>query len=567
MHGDNLNKPLEQITNERELLTALLHLKNLSAEANAEEIENSKQNTLYARGYAPVVKKQSITNSRQAPKKTLYKDIIKTKVSNLSALLGRAIPTIQIEAYQPDMPAYLGEVDSVIREAEYASLVPADLLQLVIEGEWKERHENAIQKKIVDVSLIDGVAFRCFSVKPDRYRGNKIYSELIQRDRILLDPATTKLETLEDCRWLILLNQMTAAEIEQRWGIKEKEYHGSSHSNRHYSETSGAVRVFSEYDDKGNARSGMEMKRYPVFALFWQPGQPDILRFQDGDQGQRDLRGRMYIVINDTKIAVNGFAQDLMGMYPVVAYSHDPIPYTFSGHSIVSNLKGTQDFVTLLYNLIAQNAMLRGGYTFMAEPGAVKQQNFKLGANGTMIPVAVGALREKKIQEMSPGDIGTSIVNFMNDEVAYARELTGDASGTLAGHVSSSVKSGKHAQTILETSNTQIGQYISMLDIGHKQAAYIEALMTQANVDMLNPLYAKRYRTRDLLDIDAAVRELDFTVEVLSKSNLPATSISAELNWWAIQYNLGVIHIYDYLKNTEQLDMFCLLYTSPSPRD
>ena len=555
MHGDNLDKPLEQITKESDLLAALLHLKNMSAEANREEIENSKQNTLYSRGYAPTVKKQSITNSRSAPKKTLHKDIIKIKLDNLGALLGRAIPTIQVEALQPDMPAYLGTADNKILRAQYNSIVPAELLQMVIEGEWRERHEAAIQKKIVDVTLIEGVCFRGFSLKPDRYRGNKIYSELIQRDRILLDPATTKLETLEDCRWLILLNEMTAAEIEQRWGLKERSYYGGNDKNKYYSENSGAVRMFSEFDDQGNMKKGMEMKRYPVFCLFWQPGQPDILRFEDGDKGPRDLRGRMYIVVNDTKIAVNSFAQDLMGMYPVAAYSHDPIPYTFSGHSIVSSLKGAQDFVNILYNIVAQNAIGRGGFHFMAEPGAVKQKNFKLSGTGTMIPVGVGALREKKIQEVSPGDIGQAVLSFMHDEVAYGRELAGDPSGTLSGHVSSSVKSGKHAQTILESSNTLVARYISMMDLGHTQAATIEALMTQRNIDMRNPLYAKRYQTRDLQDIDAAVRELEFVVEVLSKSNLPATSISAELNWWAIQYNLGAINLYDYLKNTEQLDM------------
>lgn len=562
---DILEKPLEQIRNEQDLLKAILHLYNLSHEANQREIDRWKENTAYSRGNHTFRAGSSspIPNSRSKGMKTLQKDIIKMKIDNLSSLLSRGMPGVQIEALQPDQMAVLGAnlIDATENTpapapltAQYTSEVPAQVLQNILEGEWRVRKERVLQKKIIDEVLVAGVAFRSYSLKRDAVRGNKVYTKLLERDKILLDPQTTKLETFEDCRWMFLLAEMTASDIEMRWGVKEKDYQGTDAPTRMYSDTSGSVRMFSEIDVDGNVKQNAEMKTYPVFVLFWQPGQPDILRFSDGDKRERDRRGRMYAVVNKTKLVYNGFAQDLGGLYPVVAYSHDPIANTFSGNSVVSNLKGTQDFVNILYNTIAKNARLRGGYQFLAEPGAIKQKNFVLGSN-MMIPVGVNALSQGKIQEMTPGDIGQSTANLMQQEIAYARELIGDPSGLLSGVAPTTVKSGKHASTILESSNTLIGQYIAMLDASHEHAAYVEALMIQKSVDVMSEYYSKRYRTWEVPYVDLAIAELEFMVEILSKSNLPSTSISAELTYFRNLYLDGAMNLYDYLKNTEQLDV------------
>lgn len=553
MHGNMLQKPLDEITNDDDLIKAILHLYNISYDGNKGEIQRWKENTGYARGnYNYNKKPPPIANARSKPTRSLQKDIISPKLKNVAALLSRGIPSVQIQALQPDELAYIAEELDV----EYNSDVPADALQQLIQGEWKQRHENVFQKKIIDECLIAGTTFRAFSVQPDLYRGNKIYSKILLRDQILLDPETTMLETLEDCRWIFLLSEMSASEIEYRWGLKEKDYAGGTVENKIYSENSGQVRMIDQYDAKGNRIRKAEMVTYPVWCLFWKPGQPDILRFNDGDKKQRDLRGRMFTVINKTKIAEkpsDRFALDLMGYYPIVSYTHDPIVNTFSGYSMVNSLKGPQDFVNILYNSIAKNAMARGGYTYLAEPGMVKQKNITLGAN-MFIPVGVGALSEGKVQEMSPGDIGTSIANFMQMEISDARELAGDPSGTVAGVVNSAVKSGKHANTILESASTLFSQYISNVDVGHSQAAQIEILMSQQQLDFSHEYYNRRYKTNRLPFLPQAMKELLFKIEILSKSNLPATSLSAEINWYTSLVQMGYMSIYDYMKTVEMID-------------
>ena len=259
-------------------------------------------------------------------------------------------------------------------------------------------------------------------------------------------------------------------------------------------------------------------------------------------------------VVNRSKIVYNGYAQDLGGLYPVVAYAHDPIVNTFSGHSIVDSLKGVQDFVNILLATIAKNVMLRGGYNWLAEPGAIKQRDWSQLRPDTVIPVGAGALSQGKLQEMTPGPLGKEVIDLLNQEVAYSGELGGDPSGVLAGVVNASISSGEHQKTLLETSNTQVSAYIGQLDAGHEQAAYIEALMMQQNLDFSDPYYAKRYATNTIPFIDKAISLLDFVVEVLSKKNLPSTTISGEFNYLMTLYSLGILNIEDLSESIEMQD-------------
>ena len=556
--NDELKKPLDEIKDEDILLKMIMHIYNLSEEANKSAIERWREDTLYARGEQMQRIDNPIPNARAKKKKTLHRDIIKAKIDNLSSLLSRGIPTVTIEAINSNQKAlidYSTDENGMISlvTAPYKSNVPAQALQQILQHEWRLRKERVLQKKIIDEVLTAGVAFRSFSLKKDAYRGNKIYPQLLQRDQILLDPQTTKLETFEDCRWIILKSEMTAADIERRWGIKETDYAGGN-TDKSYSEQSGAVRMYTKTNPDGTQKKEVEMSTYPVFVLFWQPGQPDIIRFENGDKRERDLRCRKYIVVNKSKIVVNDFAEDLMGMYPVVAYCHDPIQHTWGGHSVVHGMKGTQDFINILMNYLAKNAQLRGTYNFLFEPGAWKQKNVIMGNGAIGIPVENNVLQQGKIKELPPGDVGASLIGLMQDLIAHSRELGEDPSGTLAGGAPTSVKSGRHANTILESANTLISQRLSMLDAGHEQAALIESLMIQQLIDLKSPYYQVRHNTGQIPDIDKAIKMLQFTIEIISKSNLPSTSLSAELTYNTSLFNMGVINLYDFMQKTGLLD-------------
>ena len=81
MHGDQLREPLEQITNQDDLLKAITDLYHLGMESNKREMEKCKINTAYARGntnYNP--RPSPIPNRRAKPSKKLHKEIIKPKI-------------------------------------------------------------------------------------------------------------------------------------------------------------------------------------------------------------------------------------------------------------------------------------------------------------------------------------------------------------------------------------------------------------------------------------------------------------------------------------------------------
>lgn len=120
----------------------------------------------------------------------------------------------------------------------------------------------------------------------------------------------------------------------------------------------------------------------------------------------------------------------------------------------------------------------------------------------------------------------------MQPEIAYSGELVGDPQGILSGIAPASVKSHIHAQTLLETANTLIGEYARMLDVGHLNSTWVEAPMMQRHTDFPNPFCTERLGLHEFPNIDIAMADLAFEVSIDTKSNLPSTTLSGELNWY-----------------------------------
>ena len=129
----------------------------------------------------------------------------------------------------------------------------------------------------------------------------------------------------------------------------------------------------------------------------------------------------------------------------------------------------------------------------------------------------------------------------MQPEIAYSGELAGDPQGILSGIALASVKSGIHAQTLLETANTLMAEYARMLDVGHLNSAQVEAPMMQRHTDFMHPFYVERLGLQEFPNIDIAMADLAFEVSIDTKSNLPSTTLSGELNWYMILMNAGLL--------------------------
>ena len=189
----------------------------------------------------------------------------------------------------------------------------------------------------------------------------------------------------------------------------------------------------------------------------------------------------------------------------------------------------------------------------MFEEGSVNQENFqKIGQPGAAVRVQRDALRQGRIKEVSPADFGAAIYNLMQSERDDAVTVAGDASPVLTGQVSSSVRSGRHAQTLLESANTQMAEGLRMLEVGHERTAYLEAVTLHQVADFRSPYFQQYFDLARYLEIDLAIRDLIFDVALESKSSLPSTSLSGMYNWYVSNYDRGAITLEELLKKTGQ---------------
>lgn len=564
--GDGIEKPLDQIRDIDELRRGLIHIDGMGVEACSDRIEESLRNHCYFRGdYMQLLRSVPVGLRNKledvAKIRTLQKDIVQHKVQNFTSLLSRAAPRAQLDALRPDDMAEFAYSENMFLAGEYNNRVVAQKLDGIRQIEWDLRKHAALQKKIVQESLISGEAFEVFSIKQNPWRGNVIEPRLANRAQVVVDPACRDLATFADARWIRVQTEMSAPELYERWGLKERDYIGGNQDNeKSYVDNVSMIRRFWSTLDGEDATMQREMPVYPVKAFFWNPGVPDLIRF-DGDiqeinenPQKRDKRPRLFIMVNDWAIPY-GFEEhhrgpDLYGFYPVVAHCHDPLSDRAAGTSLVSSQVGTQDFVNILYNSIAKNVKANAHTQWMAERGAVRGKNFSMRSN-VMITVEHDAISRNRIQKIEPGDIGTPVYNLMQSEIAYSRTLAGDPQGLLEGIAPSSVKSGVHAQTLLETANTLMAQYARMLDIGHLNAVWVESLMMQKHTDFNNPFYVNRLGLDEFPNIDIAMADLEFDVKIETKSNLPSTAITGELNWYLILTREGMMPPASFMKASE----------------
>jgi len=566
-NGDGIRRPLDEIRNEDELRKALLHIDGIATEYQSDRVEESLRNHCYFRGdymslmrsVPPVVrnKLESVAQLR-----VLQKDIIQHKVQQFTALLARAAPKAQVKALMPDSMAEYAYAENAFIAGEYDNRTVANIFNDIRDLEWDLNKKAVLQKRIVQESLITGEAFEVFSIRRDPWRGPVVNSRLAHRGQVAIDPACKNLATFEDARYIRVQTEMSASEIFKRFKMREGDYKGGD-DNKEYVDDFSMIRRFWNFVEGGEPEMRREMPVYPVKAFFWNPGVPDLIKF-DGDTEQmdamperRDTRPRLYILVNDYAIAY-GFEEhhrgpDLYGHYPVVAHCHDPLADRAAGTSLVSTQIGTQDFVNVLYNALAKNVQMRAGTQWMVERGAVRGKNFTMRPN-TLITVERDTLRSGRIKEIEPGDVGSAVHNLMQSEIAYARELAGDPQGILAGIAPASVKSGVHAQTLLETANTSMAEFARMMDVGHKQSAWVEAVLMQRHTDFMHPFYVDRLGLQEYPNIDIALADLAFEMSIDTKSMMPSTSVSGELNWYLIMMDRGMLGPATFMKLAEMSD-------------
>ena len=76
----------------------------------------------------------------------------------------------------------------------------------------------------------------------------------------------------------------------------------------------------------------------------------------------------------------------------------------------------------------------------------------------------------------------------------------------------------------------------------------------QRHTDFSNPFYVERLGLHEFPNIDIAMADLKYEISIDTKSNLPSTSVSGELNWYQILLNQGLLGPATFMKFAEMSD-------------
>ena len=556
-HSGLLHKPLDEIRRKADLLQPILHLLGQAEEHATPFIKEEQKNYAYFRGnHFADVRSRGIATQR----KQLNKDLVEQTVSDVTPILKRARPTVEVGAKHAgsDAEYYINEDLYSIEDHKDEDV--AKIMTDVMGDVWDQRKETVLQGKLIKRALISGVAWRVYSTMQVPNFGDVPYPKDVNRDQVLLDPDCTDLAAFSDCKWVFIKSWLSAHEIQAKWKLKETEYAATSDTKEYDSSETGLVRKRwlsadgTPLTPESERVATYESPVYEVHELFWNPMVPDIISKEDTDidpekpyERNMNARGKRYVIVNRKIVVEDGPQPYWHGKFPIVAYVPDPLPGIGHGYSLVSKLISSQDFINIMFNLVAKNASLNGGTQYLYEKGAINRSDFKIKPNHA-IPVAKDALRLGRIKEIPPGDVGASVYEAMERELTFGKEQIGDVSSVIQGNQSSSIKSGKHASIALESANTRFSELAENLEAAHERAADMEVSLLQQYGDFDAPGYSVRNNVPP--EMSLALRDLIYKIKLKSKANIPASRIG---DYWQFQTSLlerGLISFEHYFRET-----------------
>ena len=572
------DKQLNEIGNEDELLQSVLHLLSVAEEHAKPRIDAAMRAHAYYNGEGQWGRRPHGYSYRMATgagKYRMNKDVIESGISALHPQLVRGVPGLKIEAVREDDVPYFGR-DIDPPPEMYGGYLEEDVAKVcssIVNELWFRRKEQNKQSDVVLQSLIEGVGLRVMKRTYDPLFGTLVRPVMIRRDQWLPDPSGTDLDDFEDFKWQFLMDEMTAADIESAWGIKEKEYAGEGPEKGIRDERDmGHVRRSYSMDSNGELKTNYEVPTYPVHILYWCIDSPAITDMRPKIEDQeiqrlveqsmldpveyKNANMKMLVLVNRLKFANLKKNSTTLPpsvwanqMYPLSCTVHHRKLHEGQGYSLASKMIGPQDFINLMYNQIGTNVIMGNNLWWLAEEGAIKQSSaVRMGQPNAVVTVNPGTLTRNRMQSVEPREIGAQTVRLMQEEIQYAHGTIGD-SPDVSGQNNTAVRSGRHAHVVLEAAHPVFAEYIRNCEAGHERTAFLEVSSLLQFADFTSPAIQYRFRLEQLPMIDLALRHLLFKISLESKSNLPTTTIGGENAYWFNLADRGLVTPKHVVKN------------------
>lgn len=471
----------------------------------------------------------------------IKRDIIKQMVDALLPILMRGRPEYLVEADFPDQPALLDG-------RPIPNLTDRDLgrhWNTILEAMHEQRQEGiTIAELLVDV-LIAGIGLR--TVMPDLRTGN-VSMPVIGIEQLLRDPFGNRADFM-DHKYVIIVTEMDAADIELKWGIKEDEF---ANTESLPTEGSGIFRRVSRFfraDNTLQTDRRFERRRYPIYDVYYNQATPELVsNLEIPSRALRFPRGRHLICINGKVIVVDEHNPFWHGQFPVVSYQAYPLPRGFYPRSDTDVLVNLQEGVNILYNMVIHNALMSANNQWIYEEDAMVEDEI-ISRPGAMIPVAQGALSRKAIQRLDPAPISRDVLAIAQELENYGRDDISGVTDSLIGNQPGPNASGVLANSLQAAAMSKQTFKMEMLDFAYRRQAVLEILTMQQFGRLANPKFSGRHQLGEYRLWSDSLRDLLFDVKVISKAELPH-NVLARLQLGTQLLQLGVFDLIQFMDFT-----------------
>ena len=339
----------------------------------------------------------------------------------------------------------------------------------------------------------------------------------------------------------------------------------------------------------GNSTEEFGLRRYPIDVMYYSHYLPLVGHL--GEDHKPDIpMPKKYVFVNE-KYKARETDIDFMHMqFPVTNFTANPMPLMQDGIADITQLHGTQMAINLLQNAMIDAARLTGNPGIIADETVrpTRGWNFQPGGITYVKKGSMGMFKERTTNGNNTG--AQRVVEMLSQNI---RSAVGDSGGLLQGATPSTIKSGRHANVVLNSLLTRHAFTTTMFDSSWYRLHLQRLLTMQQVADFDTPYWRKQSDMSEVLGWSDAIRNLRFDLKLETKADLPF-SPAERIQFVTMLWDRGLVdlkYVYKILDlnigaELEQIidqhsdpqkwipgipgmqqAMICLLYTSPSPRD
>lgn len=528
-------KPLDQITSESDILARFWSMYGQARENAAEHISRENRNWMMFLGkhFLTASGQLNWIEEKRSPTHTRYRrEIIQPTIELLRSVLVKAFPVIRIK---PDYE--YANLPSLIRSGEHEFIDAKDLQDSDVAAwstdlmmtEMEVTGEAIKQAELTCQVLVGGEAYRLFYTRHIPGFSTDIRSKLLKRDQFLGDPKGTDLEEFSDFEYIIIEEELDAANIKRLYGVDERSYsYQANKANVAFDEftalssTSRAWYPNAKNDGTGTWR--WDQRTYKVHTIYYNMGNVNATIFGVKNNGRSaELNypmGREIVIINYSKVASDIVNPHWHGEFPIVCYQSSPLPCMAKGLSEVEKIADDQVVMDIINNVVLWNALAHANHTIVYEEGSVNPALLR-NEPALKLPVRPGANSNNQIVRWEPGGLEKDLYAYAGDTRQHATEFVAGATEALQGNQLPAGSSGELYRSNVQAGLSRHSFKSHNLEPGHRRAARLWFSDIQQHADLRGHRYARYHDISRHPYIAEALKELFWDVDSTSMADLP----------------------------------------------